>query len=320
MRFLFTGAILTAAVIVSGAAQAQPATTPVVRAPVQRHTNYLGQPDLQGVWSMNSLTKLERPRNIPNLVLTPEQVKTPAPQILPNDGVGTADTDPLDPFRSTWSEMDGEYRSSWLISPSDGRLPYSEAGRKLLGRRGVNDGPEGRSIYERCIYMPQGGPPMLNAAYNNSIQIMQIKDAVVIFQEANHEIRTIRMNTRVHGAVPRWFGDSVGWWEGDTLVVETAGFTPSQTDRRAATGFLVMSPNAKVLERFTRISERQIKYEFSVDDPEVFTQVWKGEIPVTTTVEPMFVYDCHEGNYGLSNILSGARQEEKRKAETVVEK
>jgi hypothetical protein len=314
MRHLLTGAVL-AAMTITGAVQAAPAPSHIKPAkPAHHAANYLGHPDFEGVWSLNSLTKLERPRNIPNLVMTPEQVKMPAPQILPNDAVGTADSDPLDSFRSTWSEMDGQYRSSWLTFPADGRLPYSDAGNKLYGKRGTNDNPEGRSNYERCIYMPQGGPPMLNAAYNNNITIVQTRDAIAILQEANHEVRTIRLNTRTHGGVPQWFGDSVGWWEGQTLVVETVGFTPSQTDRRASTARLVMSPNAKVIERFTRLSDRQIKYEFSVDDPEVFTQVWKGEMPLTHTTEPTFEYACHEGNYGLANILSGARYEEEQKA------
>jgi hypothetical protein len=106
----------------------------------------------------------------------------------------------------------------------------------------------------------------------------------------------------------------VGWWEGETLVVETVGFTPTQTDRRASITRLVMSPNAKVTERFTRISKTQNKYAFTVEDPAVFTQTWRGEIPLTVTTEPTFEYACHEGNYGLTNILAGARYEEAQKA------
>jgi hypothetical protein len=193
-------------------------------------------------------------------------------------------------------------------------MAYSEAGNRLYATRGNNDNPEGRSNYERCIYMPQGGPPMFNAAYNNHITFVQTRDAIAFLLEANHEVRTIRLNTRTHGPNRQWFGDSVGWWEGDTLVVETVGFPKSQTDRRGATTRLVMSPNAKVVERFTRISGRQIKYEFSVDDPDVFTSVWKGEMPFTTTTEKTYEYACHEGNYGLANILSGARYEEEQKA------
>ncbi|HET9160922.1 MAG TPA: hypothetical protein VFN88_09935 [Caulobacteraceae bacterium] len=276
--------------------------------------NALGQPDFEGVWSMNSMTRLERPRNIPNLVLTPEQLKIPPAQILPSDGVGTAESDPTDSFQAGWARLGDEYRSSWIVDPGDGRLPYSEAGNKLAAFRGGSDNPESRSNYERCLTTPLSGPPMINSAYNNNIQFVQTRDTIAIAQESNHEVRLIHMDTRVHNPVPRWFGDSVGWWEGQTLVVETVGFTPSQNERRASTTRLVMSPKAKVTERFTRISKTQIKYEFTVEDPAVFTQVWRGELPLTATTEPTFEYACHEGNYGLEDILAGARYEEAERA------
>jgi hypothetical protein len=292
------------------AAQAAPAVT-AYHGP----HNYLGQPDFTGTWSLNSMTRLERPASIPNLVLTPEQLKIPPAQILPSDGVGTAESDPVDGFQAGWAKLGDEYRSSWIIEPSNGRLPWSEAGIKLGARRAnVNDNPEYHSNYERCLSTPLGGPPMINSAYNNNISFVQTKTDIAIYQEANHEVRTIHMNTRTHGAVPLWFGDSVGWWEGETLVVETVNFAPSQTDRRASTTRLMMSPNAKVIERFTRISKSQIKYEFTVDDPAVFTQVWKGELPMTYTTDRMYEYACAEGNYGLANMLSGGRYEEEQTA------
>ena len=296
--------------MLASAAWAAPPAKPAYQGP----HNVYGQPDFEGAWSMNSMTRLERPVSIPNLVLTPEQLKIPPAQILPSDSVGTAESDPTDSFQAGWSKLGDEYRSSWIIEPADGRLPYSDAGRKLMAARGGSDNPEARSNYERCLTTPLSGPPMINSAYNNNIQFVQTRDTIAMLQESNHEVRIIRLNTRTHGPAPQWFGDSVGWWEGETLVVETVGFTPSQTDRRASTTRLVMSPNAKVMERFTRISKTQIKYEFSVDDPAVFTQVWKGELPLTSTTEPTFEYACHEGNYGLANILAGARYEEAQRA------
>ena len=273
--------------------------------------NAHGQPDFEGVvWSMNSMTRLERPAAIPNLVMTPEQVKIPPAQILPSDGVGTHESDPTDGFRAGWSRLGDEYRSSWIIEPTNGRLPYTDAGIKLMQARRGSDNPEARTNYERCLTTPLSGPPMINSAYNNNIQFVQTRDTIAMLLESNHEVRTVRLDTRKHGPVPQWFGDSVGWWEGETLVVETVNFTPTQSDRRASTTRLVMSPNAKVIERFTRISKDQIRYEFTVEDPEIFTQVWKGEMPMTITPEPTFEYACHEGNYGLTNILAGARYEE----------
>ncbi|CAN5162455.1 hypothetical protein BH11PSE2_BH11PSE2_07860 [soil metagenome] len=127
--------------------------------------NVYGQPDFEGVWSFNSLTRLERPRTVPGLVLSEADAKriTPA-QVLPNDSVGTSDTEAHDEFNYTWARLGGEIRSSWLIEPADGRLPYRPEGEAKLRAAGGSDNPEGRSTYERCISMPQGGPPMLNAA------------------------------------------------------------------------------------------------------------------------------------------------------------
>jgi hypothetical protein len=302
---------LLAGLMIATLATAAQAATPAYHGP---HTA-LGQPDFSGTWSLNSMTRLERPTTIPNLVLTPAQLKIPPAQILPSDGVGTAESDPVDSFQAGWAKLGDEYRSSWIIEPANGRLPYSEAGTKLGARHAaVNDNPEFHSNYERCLSAPLSGPPMINSAYNNNIQFVQTKDAIAINQEAMHDVRIIHMDTRKHGAVPLWFGDSVGWWEGETLVVETVGFLPSQTDRRASTTRLIMSPGAKVIERFTRISKTQIKYEFTVDDPAVFTQVWKGELPMTVTTDRMYEYACHEGNYGLANMLSGARYEDAQKA------
>ncbi len=302
---LLAGLLITA---LAATATATAYAAPPYNAP----RNWLGQPDFDGTWSMNSMTRLERPRNIPNLVLTPEQLKTPPAQILPSDSVGTYESDPTDSFQAGWAKLGDEYRSSWIIEPADGRIPFSEAGIRLGAPRGSGsrDNPEARSNYERCLTTPLSGPPMINSAYNNNMQFVQTRDAIAINQEANHEVRIIRLNTNTHGPNRQWFGDSIGHWEGATLVVETTGFTPSQNERRASTTRLVMSPNAKVTERFTRISPTQIKYEFTVDDPDAFTQVWKGELPLTVTTEPTFEYACHEGNYGLTNILAGARYEE----------
>ncbi len=292
--------------VLGGGALAQPAR------PFRPPHNSFGQPDLNGVWSLNSMTRLERSLDIPNVVMSEEEAKRRVPPpILPMDSVGTADTEAYDTFNLGWARMGNEIRSSWLIDPANGRLPYSAAAEAKLRVGSNNDNPEGRSLYERCLHLPQSGPPMLNAAYNNNVTILQTKDHVALLLEGNHEVRIVRLGSRVHPpGVSQWFGDSVGWYEGETLVVETVGFTPSQSDRRSAMTRVYMSPAAKVTERFTRISARQIRYEFKVEDPAMFTQTWRGEIPLTFTTEPTFEYACHEGNYGLENILSGARYEE----------
>jgi hypothetical protein len=317
MRPMLIGAVL-AALAISGGVHAAPAKP----APATYHAahNAYGQPDFEGVWSFNSLTRLERPADIPTLVMSEDEAKRRIPAgILPNDAVGTAATEAYDSFNLGWARLGGEVRSSWLVEPADGRLPYRPEGAVKLRAPSSNDNPEGRSVYERCLYLPQGGPPMLNAAYNNNLQFLQTRDNIAIQLEANHEVRIIRLASRAHApaAMTQWLGDSVGWFEGQTLVVETVGFAPNQSDRRSAMTRVYMSPAAKVTERFTRISAGQIRYEFVVDDPSVFTQAWRGEVPLSFTTEPTFEYACHEGNYGLANILSGAREEEKRAAQTV---
>jgi len=300
-------------VMLAALAHGAGAKTPPAPRPYRPTHNSYGQPDFNGVWSFNSMTRLERPAGVPSLVLSEDEARRRVPpSILPNDSVGTADTEAYDGFNLGWARMGDEIRSSWLIEPANGRLPYRPEAEAKLRVPSNNDNPEGRSTYERCLILPQDGPPMLNAAYNNNMQILQTRDHVAIQLEGNHEVRIVRLTSRVHapGATSQWMGDSVGWYEGETLVFETVGFTPSQSDRRSAMTRVYMSPAAKVTERFTRISASQIRYAFSVDDPTVFTQVWKGEIPLTVTTEPTFEYACHEGNYGLENILSGARYEE----------
>jgi hypothetical protein len=129
--------------------------------------------------------------------------------------------------------------------------------------------------------------------------------------EMNHEARIIPLGVRAHGVVPRWMGDSVGWWDGDTLVIETTNITPKQGHRTSPAGKLYLSPEAVVTERLTRVSKSQILYSYTVVDPANYTQAWRGEMPLTATRGPIFEYACHEGNYSLPNILAGARLEEK---------
>ena len=189
------------------------------------------------------------------------------------------------------------------------KLPFSAAGTKLGARRGTGgDNPEERSNYERCLTTPLGGPPMVNSAYNNNIQFVQTPGAIAIYQEANHEVRIIHMDTKTHSPVPRWFGDSVGWWEGETLVVETTNLNPRSYVGSLGGGF-PYSAQGRLTERFTRTAKDQMLYEFSVDDPGVFTKVWRAEMPMRAVKGPIYEYACHEGNYSLPNILEGARAE-----------
>ena len=182
--------------------------------------------------------------------------------------------------------------------------------RQGNARVGNFDGPERRPLGERCLvgFGSTSGPPMLPVLYNNHYQIVQTKDEVAIVIEMVHDTRIVRLNgKRQPSHVRPWMGDSVGRWEGDTLVVETANFRPDQAFRGA-------TEDLKVTERFTRVSPTQILYRFELDDPATFTQKVKGEIALNASKEQVYEYACHEGNYSLSNILSGARFQEQQEA------
>ena len=183
----------------------------------------------------------------------------------------------------------------------------------LRTRGGEYDHPEFRPLAERCLmsFGSNAGPPMLpNYFYNNNYQIVQTKDQILILVEMVHDVRVIRLNATTHppAHVRTWMGDSIGRWEGDTLVVETTNFHPLQAFR-GASGAL------KVLERFRRVDADTILYTFTIDDPATWTRQWSGEVPFRRSEEPIYEYACHEGNYALSNILSGARAQE-RETET----
>jgi hypothetical protein len=282
-----------------------------------------GRPDLQGLWTNASLTHLERPRDLQSLVITEaaatayEASHDGAPKI-PGDDVGQ-DTTEMWEQGGKLARLAGEVRTSWLTDPADGRLPYSEAGRKLLQRSmGALytdfDGPEVRPAMERCLLGSNStsGPPMLNAGYNNNYQFVQTKDHLVVIVEMNHDARIIPLAPALQAAAAQirpWMGRSVGRWEGDALVVETDNFNLIGSWRGSSP--LYISPAARVTERFTRISADEIRYEFAVDDPAVYTQVWRGELPLRRATAPMYEVACHEGNYSMTGILAGGRHKDR---------
>jgi len=296
-----------------------------------------GQPDLQGVWSNSSLTQLTRSRQFKGLVITEEQANAVAKgrakmtenALKPTDpdapapsagggGVGGYNNFWLDPGDS-YAQINGEYRSNWIVEPADGQFPYSEKGRKIFQEqaaffRNNLDDPEGRPMAERCIigFGSTGGPPMVNVLYNNHYQIVQSDDAVMILVEMNHDARIVRLNSEhVPGHMTPWLGDSIGHYEGDTLVVETTNLNPGELLRLNFNQSFYLSQNAKIVERFTRISETGMLYAFSVSDPDIFTQTWKAEVKFNAVDDSVYEYACHEGNYALPGILAGARLEEK---------
>ncbi len=307
--------------------------------------NGFGQPDLQGTWTNASLTSLQRPAMFKTLTLTEAEAAAlekrravaRAAQDKPTDPKAGAPPVADDPggYNASWTDpgvslgrINGQVRTSWIVEPANGLLPYSEAGHTayveaLRKARNSWDGPENRPLGERCIlgFGSTAGPPMLNVLYNNNYQIVQSKDAVAILVEMNHDARIIRLTDKKHlpSHIRPWMGDSFGWWEGDTLVVETTNFNPGESLRPYFNNSILLSPGAKVTERFTRVSPKQILYRFEVDDPATYSQVWKAEMPLNSSPGPVYEYACHEGNYALPGILAGARKADKegRKIEAV---
>jgi hypothetical protein len=210
-------------------------------------------------------------------------------------------------------------RTSLIVDPADGKIPPLTAeGQKRAAERadarkrmgGATDAVQNQPLSVRCIIMDRAGPPMLAGAYNNNYQIVQIPGYVMILVEMIHDVRIIPLDGRPHlpQNVRQWMGSYVGHWEGQTLVVETTNFNGKNP-------FQGSSENMRLTERFTRMSDDTIRYQFTIDDPSTWTKPWSAEVPMKKTIGPMFEHACHEGNYGLYNTLAGARAEDKRAAE-----
>ena len=201
----------------------------------------------------------------------------------------------------------GEARTSWIVDPPDGHMPLTAQAKKARQAPASFDGPEARPAAERCLLGlgAPAGPPLLNPGYNANYQIVQTRDAVVLISEMNHDARIVRLGGARHppAGVALWMGDSVGRWERETLVVETANIRPA--------GRVPLSPGAKVTERFTRIAPDQIDYQLTVDDPTTYTRAWRGEELLRALGKPIYEAACHEGNYSLPNILAGRRYAER---------
>ena len=220
--------------------------------------------------------------------------------------------------------MKGQFRTSWIVDPADGQLPLTEEGKRRVAAAAVHsrraetpDGADSFEPWDRCIIGSRGsgGPGMLNNIYNSNYQILQTPGGIAIVSEMIHDARSIPVfATRTaaqaaHGpaALHPWLGDSVAWWEGDTLVIETVNVNAEQ----GRAGPVFTTPRAKVTERLTRASKDQIFYEFTVDDPVYYTRPWRAEMSLNAIKGPIYEYACHEANYALVDILKGTRAGEK---------
>ena len=283
-------------------------------------TSY-GDPDLQGFWSNAVLTPLERPADLADkATLTPEEAEEYAERrrnaINRDRRTDDADADVANAYNDFWWDT-GENivrtrRTSLIIDPPNGRLPaLTPAAQQRRASRVVKEfpeGPEDLGLTPRCIYFTAAGPPMLPSPYNNNYHLVQTEDYVLIVNEMVHETRIIPLEGRAKSAEPpagvsQYRGISRGRWEGDTLVVET-------TNRRDDTSLFGSGPNMRLTERFTRAADDVLLYEFTVEDPENFTQPWTAQIPSVKADGIMYEYACHEGNRGMYGMLSGARAAE----------
>jgi hypothetical protein len=289
-----------------------------------------GHPDLQGVWTNVTLTRLERPKDFEGkATVSDAEAKVfeqkDADELKKEDGAsdgliiaaagssGTGGYNTLFVDHGTeLARVDGVKRTSLIIDPADGKIPAlrPEARERNANMRRANsyDSVKDRPLSERCLigFGSTAGPPMLPVLYNNTYQLVQTPDYVMILIEMIHDARIVRLNgTHAPANVRQWFGDSIGHWEGDTLVVDTTNFTDK-------TRFRGSSENLHVIERFTRVGPGTILYKATVDDPATFTKQWTLEYPFTATAGPIYEYACHEGNYAMTDILGGAREMEKR--------
>ena len=283
-----------------------------------------GKPDLQGVWNSATLTPFERPKEFAGKeFFTPQEAAEFTKAELyrvdgdRRDGGDNADVGRA--YNEFWRDrgkLTPELRTSMIVDPPDGRVPplTPQAEKIVAARRAANrghefDGPENRSLAERCIQVRNAGPPMIPTNYNSNYQIVQSPGYVALLSEQIHDVRIIPTDRRPHipSNIRLISGDSVGYWEGETLLVETTNFT----DR---TAFQDSGEHMKLIERFTRTGPDTLMYEFTVVDPESFTRPWTARYPMTKTNDMIFEYACHEGNYGLAGSLAGARVEEKAAA------
>jgi hypothetical protein len=294
-----------------------------------------GQPDLQGVWDFRTITPMERPAALGTKEFFTEEEaaiwekeenrRQDRDQIDPETGGLQYPRGGVVPYNEFWydrgNKVVGTKRTSLIVDPPNGRLPaMTPDGKKRADARAAEqretqlgrphaDSWEDRPLQERCIVGLNAGPPMHPGAYNNNFQLFQTPQYVVILNEMVHDVRIIPLDGRPHGHIRQWKGDSRGHWEGNTLVVDTINF-------KRETSLPNSSANVHLTERFTRTDANTLLYEFTVEDPTMWTRPWTAVVPTRKSEDPIYEYACHEGNYAMASILAGARAAEKAAEET----
>ena len=270
-----------------------------------------GRPDLQGTWDFAQLTPLERPSEFANKdSVTEEEAEEFAQRRIETsnkdrrDGGAAADVERA--YTDFWWDFGTRIakQPSLVVDPPDGRIPplTAEARERNANRRPLYDNPEERPFPERCILGFNSGPPMVPSAYNNNMQLVQTPRHVMILNEMIHSARIVDMSGRPHLPPSMRFltGDSIGRWEKDTLVVDTTNFSKERAFRGA-------SSNLHLIEKFTRSDNDTLVYQYTATDPTTWVRPWTVEIPLRRTDDQIYEYACHEANYGMTNLLKGAR-------------
>lgn len=273
-----------------------------------------GQVDLQGVWSHKNITPLERPADQTSFIITREQAAQLQARILAKSEDLSRPAEPSVYFWDRGIEaIRGEYRSSIVTDPADGKIPGNDRFKTLAKATGAAvltafDGPEARPGPERCLSAISAQPPVTVVPAADLRQIVQTPTAIVIATEELHEARVVRMNARhAPAAIVSWLGDAIGWWEGETLVIETKYFAATSAARAGPAHVFFVGPDTTVTERITRVSDDELSYVFTVEDRTYYTRPWKGETRFGRSDDQILEYACHEGNYSLTYALMGGR-------------
>ncbi len=284
-----------------------------------------GVPDVQGVWNYKTRTGLERADiyegalEVDEATMLEKMVSTPDfIAFLEATGAEAPGPENVGGYNGFWitpgdalASMNGMYRTSLIVDPPDGKIPWKEEGQALRRSQqedlpmgmAESDGPEGRTLSDRCLVSFASTAPFMSSLYNNHMQIVQSPTHVVLLAEMVHNARIVAIDQEFRDLpYEKWLGDSIGYYEGDTLVVQTKNFNPWQVAKER-----LVSENVLLTERFVRVADDKLHYSFTIDDPELYTQPWTGEMPMYTG-EDLYEYACHEGNYAMRAILAGARR------------
>jgi hypothetical protein len=287
------------------------------------------RPNLEGMWNSATTTPLERPAHLKDKpFFTPDEAAAwnreyaernaePAPEAAKLRGTGTYNTF----YREYGTRTVTTLRTSIVTDPPDGRIPPLTPGaaatrRRVMERQGAGENPEEFGLQDRCLTFLTSGPPLLPYSYNSNYQIVQTRDAIVVHAEMIHDARIIHLDGRAHlpPAIRLWSGDSIGRWEGDTLVVDTTNFNDGGGFYGDAGGNFGWDRHLHLVERFRLLDRDTLLYQFEIDNPTAFTRPWKGELTMSRASGLIYEFACHEANYSLENMLRGFRADERKPA------